>query len=62
MISKKEDDNMKYVGVLHDKDIYTHDSPEVIDEETGKILEEKGSRYKSGDPVPPYRVMFYWDN
>jgi transposase len=35
------------ISPLHDKDEWTHDSPEVIDEETGEILEEKGSRYKA---------------
>lgn len=34
---------------IHDKDIWEHDSPEVIDKETGEILEEAGARYKSGD-------------
>lgn len=34
---------------IHDKDIWEHDSPQVIDKETGEVLEETGSRYKSGD-------------
>lgn len=34
---------------IHDKDRWTHDSPQVIDQETGEVLEESGSRYKSGD-------------
>ena len=34
---------------IHDKDIWEHDSPQVIDEETGEVLEDIGSRYKSGD-------------
>lgn len=36
------------ISPLHDKDLWTHDSPEVVDEETGEIIEEKGSRYKCG--------------
>lgn len=38
------------ISPLHDKDIWTHDSEEVIDEETGEVIEERGSRYKIGDP------------
>lgn len=37
------------ISPLHDKDKWDHDSPEVVDEETGEIIEEKGSRYKFGD-------------
>ncbi len=37
------------ISPLHDKDVWTHDSPEVVDEETGEIIEKKGSKYKSGD-------------
>lgn len=37
------------ISPLHDKDLWNHDSPEVVDEETGEVLEEKGSRYKCGD-------------
>lgn len=36
------------ISPLHDKDLWTHDSPEVVDEETGEVIEEKGSRYKCG--------------
>ena len=37
------------ISPLHDKDFWTHDSPEIVDEETGEVIEEKGSRYKCGD-------------
>lgn len=37
------------ISPLHDKDVWGHDSPEVVDEETGEILEKAGSRYKAGD-------------
>lgn len=37
------------ISPLHDKDLWTHDSPEIIDEETGEIIEEKGSKYKCGE-------------
>lgn len=37
------------ISPLHDKDLWTHDSSVVIDEETGEVLEEKGSRYKCGE-------------
>lgn len=37
------------ISPLHDKDLWSHDSPEIVDEETGEIIEEKGSRYKSGE-------------
>ena len=37
------------ISPLHDKDLWTHDSPEILDEETGEVIEEKGSRYKCGD-------------
>lgn len=37
------------ISPLHDKDLWTHDSPEVVDEETGEVIEEKGSRYKCGE-------------
>lgn len=33
---------------LHDKDVWGHDSPEVVDEKTGEIIEEAGAHYKSG--------------
>lgn len=37
------------ISPIHDHDIWEHDSPQVIDQETGEILEDTGSRYKSGD-------------
>lgn len=37
------------ISPLHDKDLWTHDSPAIYDEETGEILEDKGSRYKCGE-------------
>ena len=37
------------ISPLHDKDLWTHDSPAIVDEETGEVLEEKGSKYKCGD-------------
>ena len=37
------------ISPLHDKDVWDHDSPEEIDEETGEVIEEKGSHYKAGD-------------
>lgn len=36
------------ISPLHDKDVWEHDSPAVIDEETGEVIEEAGSKYKSG--------------
>lgn len=42
------------ISPLHDKDLWTHDSPEVVDEETGEIIEEKGSRYKCGEKKKPH--------
>ena len=48
---------------IHDKDLWTHDSPPVVDEETGEILEEEGSRYKAGDRKKPHvHVMIQVDN
>ena len=37
------------ISPTHDKDIWSHDSPAVIDETTGEVIEEAGSRYHSGD-------------
>ena len=37
------------ISPLHDKDSWEHDSPEIVDEETGEIIEAKGSRYKGGE-------------
>jgi transcriptional regulator with XRE-family HTH domain len=37
------------VSPLHDKDVWNHDSPEVVDEDTGEIIREKGKLYKVGD-------------
>lgn len=37
------------ISPLHDKDVWNHDSPAVVDEETGEIIEEAGTRYKCGD-------------
>ena len=37
------------ISPLHDKDVWEHDSPAVIDEETGEILAEKGIKYQVGD-------------
>lgn len=37
------------ISPLHDKDVWEHDSPEVIDNETGEVLRERGSRYQVGD-------------
>lgn len=36
--------------IWHDKDFWTHDSPEVLDNETGTLLFDVGERYKAGDP------------
>ena len=36
------------ISPLHDKDTWSHDSPEMINAETGEII-EKGARYKMGD-------------
>lgn len=36
------------ISPLHDKDLWTHDSPGIVDEETGEVLEEQGARYKCG--------------
>lgn len=37
------------ISPLHDKDLWMHDSPAIVEEETGEVLEEKGSKYKCGD-------------
>lgn len=42
------------ISPLHDKDLWTHDSSEIVDEETGEIVEEKGSRYKCGEKKKPH--------
>lgn len=50
------------ISPIHDKDLWTHDSPSVVDEETGEILEEEGSRYKAGDRKKPHvHVMVQLD-
>lgn len=36
------------ISPLHDKDTWNHDSPEMVNAETGEII-EKGARYKMGD-------------
>lgn len=36
------------ISPLHDKDTWSHDSPEMINIETGELI-EKGARYKMGD-------------
>lgn len=36
------------ISPLHDKDSWNHDSPEMVNAETGEII-EKGARYKIGD-------------
>lgn len=36
------------ISPLHDKDTWNHDSPEVVNPETGEII-PKGARYKAGD-------------
>lgn len=36
------------ISPLHDKDVWNHDSPEMVDPETGEIM-PKGSIYKAGD-------------
>lgn len=36
------------ISPLHDKDTWSHDSPEMVNPETGEIL-SKGARYKMGD-------------
>lgn len=43
------------ISPLHDKDIWTHDSSLVIDDETGEVLDDVGSRYKSGDKKKSHR-------
>ena len=35
---------------LHDKDYWLHDSPEVVDKETGVLIFEEGERWKRNDP------------
>lgn len=37
------------ISPLHNKDWWLHDSPEVIDEETGEVIFEEGELYKVGD-------------
>lgn len=36
------------ISPLHDRDLWGHDSPLLIDEETGEILFQEGERYKKG--------------
>lgn len=51
------------ISPIHDHDIWQHDSPQVIDQETGEILEETGSRYKSGDRKKSHtHIMIQIDN
>lgn len=40
---------------LHDKDVWGHDSPEVVDPQTGEIIEKQGSHYHSGDRKKEHR-------
>lgn len=37
------------ISPLHDKDVWSHDSPARIDEDTGEVIEELGSRYRAGE-------------
>ena len=37
------------ISPLHDKDKWDHDSPEMVNPETGEVI-PKGARYKAGDP------------
>jgi len=37
------------ISPLHDKDSWKHNSPAVIDRETGELLRAEGARYKIGD-------------
>ncbi len=41
------------ISPLHDKDFWDHDSPAMVDRETGAII-PKGSRYKAGDRKKPH--------
>ena len=42
------------ISPLHDKDTWNHDSPEVVDPETGEVIYKKGERYKAGDKKKPH--------
>lgn len=37
------------ISPLHDKDLWNHDSPPILDEESGEILIPEGDKYKIGD-------------
>lgn len=41
------------ISPLHDKDTWNHDSPEMVNAETGEII-PKGARYKMGDRKKPH--------
>lgn len=48
---------------IHDKDTWDHDSPAIIDDETGEVIEEVGSRYKKGDRKKSHtHIMIQMDN
>lgn len=41
------------ISPLHDKDVWNHDSPEMVNAETGEII-PAGDRYKAGDRKKPH--------
>lgn len=41
---------VQFAWILHDKDFWDHDSPPVLDKETGEVLFEEGERYHKNDP------------
>lgn len=41
------------ISPLHDKDTWNHDSPEMVNAETGEVI-PKGARYKMGDRKKPH--------
>lgn len=40
---------VSFEWIMHDKDYWLHDSPEVKDPETGTVLYEQGTRYQRGE-------------
>lgn len=42
------------ISPLHDKDTWKHDSPAVLDPETGEVMIPAGDRYKAGDRKKPH--------
>jgi transposase len=50
------------ISPLHNKDKWLHDSPQLVDKETGEILDTGGQRYKQGDTKKAhYHIIFQFE-